>query len=349
MVMLKKHPPLVYKHLGMRISTENINQHTSYYIMRFRGINYNAGIDYNQCGQGKEIETSQFLSDLRYIKELNCNSIRLYGSHNKKLLHYSKLALSKKLKVWVSPRYIGKNRIETLTLLLDFCRKIEKLRSGNNVVLIIGNEFTIDMAGIVKGATQMQRAHNYNRTDDKLLRDILLEFVPKIRRIFRGKIAYAALSTEKVDHSLFDYIALNYYWDWKNMFTYSLRLRNLSKKYCKPLIITEFGTCCYKFASCLDGAAFYPIQEWKFHKIPLIKWLIVRDEMEQVRCIRRCLSAFKKSKVEGAFIFDYAEKWKVDSLDLASFGIMKCDKDGKLSPKLAFDYIKREYGSMFRR
>src|SRR3989344_6183220 len=126
-------------------------------IMKFKGITYNAGIDYNQRGDGKNMDTQEFLYDLKYIKKMNCNSIRLYGSHNKKLLTYTKLALQNGFIVWASPRYIGKSKDETIKLLLDFSDKLEKLRSGNNIFLIIGNEFAIDMDGLVPGDTQMQR------------------------------------------------------------------------------------------------------------------------------------------------------------------------------------------------
>ena len=127
-------------------------------IMKFKGINYNAGIDYNECGEGKEINIKEFLSDLKWIKKMNCNSIRLYGSHNEKLLKYTKLALQSGFMVWASPRYISKNKDETLRLLLNFSEQLEKMRHGNNLFLIIGNEFTIDMKGLVSGKTQIQRA-----------------------------------------------------------------------------------------------------------------------------------------------------------------------------------------------
>ena len=316
--------------------------------MKFKGITYNAGIDYNQRGDGKNMDTQEFLYDLKYIKKMNCNSIRLYGSHNKKLLTYTKLALQNGFIVWASPRYIGKSKDETIKLLLDFSDKLEKLRSGNNIFLIIGNEFAIDMDGLVPGDTQMQRARNYKKTSSEVLNNIFSEFVPKIRNVFGGKMTYAALITEDIDYSLFDYIGLNYYWHWKNMFNYSSRLKNLSKKYHKKIIITEFGTCCYKFASCLNGAAYYPIQELRLHEKPILKWLVMRNEMEQIRCIKRCFKAFKKANVEGAFIFDYAEKWKIyvpetGDMDLASFGVMRCYPDGKIKQKLAFEYIKQLY------
>lgn len=316
--------------------------------MKFKGVNYNAGIDYNQCGEDKEINIKKFLLDLKWIKRMNCNSIRLYGSHNGKLLRYSKLALKNGFIVWASPRYIGKNKDETLRLLLDFSKQLEKMRHSDNVFLIIGNEFTIDMWGLVVGNTQMQRAMNYKDAKSDVLNRILSKFIPEIRNIFGGKITYAALITENIDYSLFDYIGLNYYWYYGNMFNYVSRLKNLSKEYHKKIIVTEFGTCCYKFASILDGAAYYPIQELKLHEKPILNRLIIRDEKEQVKYLRRCFKKFEKADVEGTFIFDFAEKWKTfipnkKCMDLASFGIMRQYPDGRIEPKLAFNYVKEYY------
>mgnify|MGYP001572747758 CR=1 FL=1 len=318
--------------------------------MKFKGINYNAGIDYNQCGEGSEINPKEFLSDLKWIKKMNCNSIRLYGSHNQKLLKYTKLALQNGFIVWTSPRYIGTNKHETLSLLLDFSKQLEKTRRNDNLFLIIGNEFTIDMQGLVAGNTQMQRAMNYKNAKSNALNIILSKFVPEIRKVFGGKITYASLITENIDYSLFDYIGLNYYWYFGNMLNYASRLKNLSKKYEKKIIITEFGTCCYKFASFLDGAAYYPIQQLKLHEKPILKWMIIRDEKEQIKYLKRCFKNFEEVNVEGAFIFDYAEKWKTfiphkRCMDLASFGIMKNHENGKIIPKLAFNYVREHYNN----
>ena len=132
------------------------------------------------------------------------------------------------------------------------------------------------------------------------------------------------------------------------MFNYVPRLKNLSKKYHKKIIITEFGTCCYKFASFLGGAAYYPIQELKLHEKTFFKWLITRDEKEQITYLKRCFKKFEKSDVEGAFIFDFNEKWKTfipnkKCIDLASFGIMRRYPNGKIEPKLAFNFIADYY------
>lgn len=316
--------------------------------MRFKGINYNAGIDYSQCNEGQEINIQEFLNDLKWIKKMNCNSIRLYGSYNKKLLIYSKLALKKKFIVWASPRYIGKTREETLKLLLHFSRKLEKLRKEENLFLVIGNEFSIDMKGLVPGNTQLQRARNYAKAKKGMLVSIFKDFMPKIRKVFKGKITYAALPTEEIDYGIFDYIGINYYWHFLNMVGYTNNLIELSEKYKKKIIITEFGTCGYRFASLLNGAAFYPVQELRMHEKPFLKRLIIPDEKEQVRCLKRCFRSFEKANVEGTFIFDYAEKWKIydkdkRNMDLASFGIMKAYKNGTVKPKAAFHYIKKHY------
>ena len=125
--------------------------------MNYKGINYDAGIDYNNSGEGKYIDLKEFKKDINWIKKLNCNSIRLYGSHNDKLLEYTKLALDNNLIVWVSPRYIDHTKEETLKKLLLISKPLEKLRKKDNLYFIIGNEFTLDMKGIVSGKKLMKR------------------------------------------------------------------------------------------------------------------------------------------------------------------------------------------------
>lgn len=307
--------------------------------LNFRGINYNAGIDYNQNGGNSSIDTLEFMQDLKNIKEMNCNSVRLYGSYNEKLLKYTELARKDNMIVWVSPRYIGKDKQETLDKISELSGELQNMYNPDSLFLIIGNEFSIDMGGITQGNTYGERAKNQSGYDRKKLRSTLEEITSEVRKKFKGKITYAAMTNEDVPFELFDYIGLNYYWNLINQKNYAKRLKKLSKKYNKEVIVTEFGTCGYKGAS-LQGGNAYSLP-------PLI--LVISDDNEQVKYLKKCFKAFEKENVKGTFVFDYAEKWKTysenknENKDLGSFGVMRKHKDGKLTPKPSFYFIKNHY------
>ncbi len=319
-------------------------------MIQIKGINYNAGIDYSGNNQDNQIKIKEFLSDLKFIKEMNCNAIRLYGSDSKKLIEYTKIAIENGFEVWVSPRYIGENKDKTIDKLLSFSKELEKLRKNKNKIkFIIGNEFSLDMKGIVKGETYNERFKNSAFIDHKKINSFFKEAIPKIRDIFKGEIIYASYTKEKIDLNYFDYIGLNYYWSFLNALVYTKRLKKLQKKYNKKIVITEFGTCSYKLASFLDGFAYYPIEIMNLHKKPILNKFIIRDEKEQIKYLKKCFKIFEKNKIYGTFIFDYAEKWKIhnkekkEDRDLGSFGIMKMNNNQELEPKKAYHFIREFY------
>ncbi len=63
---------------------------------------------------------------------------------------------------------------------------------------------------------------------------------------------------ESVDWSVFDLVGLNYYMDSNNSSTYTEELRKFHR-YNKPVVITEFGCCCFEGVAEKGGGGFQHI------------------------------------------------------------------------------------------
>lgn len=332
-----------------------------------KGINYNAGIEYDSSSTyGNKIDLSALKKDLAMIKELNCNAIRMYGSHIGKLIHYSEEALKQGFEVWISPRFIDADGKQTVLFAIEAAKKAEALRKRyKKVVFIVGNELFLDSKAIfnapkifnrgeflqkyikytfaikIKPDAEMKKFLSFT---DKALNNLLAKLCKEVRKHFHGSITYASLSWEKVEWKLFDIVSANLYKNQWNSAYYLDELRKL-KAYGKQVAITEFGVCAYKGASKLGGSAFdivvYPEKT--------IKEGIVRDEQEQADYIKELLELYAKEKIAAAFVFDFKEEWKTYSdnpkkdLDLSSYGIVKVMPDGKVVPKKAFSIVKKLY------
>jgi len=341
--------------------------------MKIKGINYNAGIQYNSSKKvSGKIDLNRLKRDLTLLKKLNCNAIRMYGTLVDKLFSYSEEALKHGFSVWISPRLIDGTKKETLDYVRFCSRKAEQLRKGyKKVVFIVGNELLIDSRAIFNVARKWQRINflksyiNFKysiKNEIAKLRRIyqpmhkflektessIKNFVELLRitakKCFKGKITYASFPFEKIDWSKFDIVSINFYKSQWNASKYIEELRKF-KSFGKPVAITEFGTCAYKGASKLGGAAYDIVK----YPEKTIKEGIVRDESEQAKYLRELIEIYKKENIFAAFVFDFKEEHKIYSrnprkdLDLSSFGIVKVLKNGEVVTKKSFDVIKKLY------
>ena len=76
------------------------------------------------------------------------------------------------------------------------------------------------------------------------LRAFLGKAATAARTHFNGTITYSAGPWEEVDWQLFDIVGMDYYMDKLNKKEYVSKLRSF-RQYGKPVVITEFGCCCY--------------------------------------------------------------------------------------------------------
>jgi len=227
-----------------------------YGVMQFKGINYDAGNRYGIVDSGRHIDIERLKGDLKFIKDLNCNAIRMHGYHINKLILYSKEALKAGFTVWISPRLIDGNRQQTVEFVKKVAVEAELLRQEfeKKVYFIVGNELTLDSKAVFNAPKIGDRMKEYSENSGAG-HTTIINFVNTLatesRKIFRGPITYAALSTETVDWYQFDIVGVNLYKSGRNGETYetynSKLLGYLAHR--KPVAITEFGICAYRGAS----------------------------------------------------------------------------------------------------
>ncbi len=288
---------------GLKSGKAAINQQspkTSYdNKLSIKGINYDIGTRYTPPFITRaELNRPMIKQEMLIIKnQLGCNALRIYGEKFDYLEFSSEAALSYGFKVWLSPRFIDRTPSTTKGLIMQaavIAQKIWEMDKGT--VFIIGNEFTLDMKGFIDGNTYQQRGENltfaiaksllidYNKQLNLFLSEVVLE----VRKIFKGKITYAAGFWENIDWSIFDIVSVNKYRMFFNKPFYERQIKNL-KQFGKPVAITEFGCASYKGAEKWGGAS-YNIVEWHQNKRPEIKGKHIRDENTQADYIMRTLN-----------------------------------------------------------
>ncbi len=338
--------------------------------LEIKGVNYDVGVglrpDHNP---GNNLTAEVMKEELEVIKnELHCNAVRIYGSDLEKLIECSEIAIEEGLMVWFSPRYINASLEETIDYIMKCSMAAEQLRNfSQEIVYVLGNEFSLDVKGFIEGETIFKRILNLSKPGsiiknslglgfNKELNNFLVKAISKARQNFKGEITYASGQWEKVDWDKFDIIAVNYYRNRFNSLNYRRTVRKLVQK--KKFAITEFGCCSYKGAD-KKGAWGYSIVDWTKSR-PRLKKLLERDESVQSNYISDLLNIYLEEDVSAAFVYtfiarraEYNVKPECD-LDMANFGLVKVlpldNKDSKFSyaweRKKAF-YKLSEYYSEF--
>ncbi len=336
--------------------------------MKIKGINYDVGTIYGNINSRPNLTKKVMKKELSLIKnKLNCNAVRIYGEDVSKLIDCSKIALEKRLEVWISPRFRNKTKEETLKLVKKVAVKAEKLRKKyKKVVFIVGNELTIDSKGFIPGKYYHERVNNlfnkrvikYGPLSNKLNK-YLEKLVENTSKIFKGKITYASGDWERVNWKLFDIVGVNKYLNKSNKNRYVLELKDL-KKIGKPIAITEFGCATFVGAKLWGGGGWHVLDlsrigiEKCYKKSDISKIRIKegykRSEKEQANYIKNLLKIFEREKIYASFIFTFIQPNFIHNpnnprrdLDIASFGIVKTFEDGHFEPKKAFYIIKERY------
>jgi hypothetical protein len=259
-------------------------------------------------------------------RDLQCNSLRLMGDFDDTMLRCIQLSKNLGFKIIAaSPRYNRANETTDNDIeahvknVIAFSAELEKVRGdSDSVVLVVGNELTIDVRGIYSGLSYDDRvkqiSSNWDKTEyHERLNSYLKKILEGVRGKFGGRVTYASGTWEKVEWRQlgFDIVGSNLYfgsqWDTEESFT-----RNIGslKKLGNSLFITEFGSAAFRGCGKWGGGA---PNRWEGQEY---------SEEEQAKNIIRQLELYERSgSVDGVFLFDFVEKWTVD--EATKFSIMR--------------------------
>lgn len=313
--------------------------------LRIKGVNYDLGVALQTNGyKGYNLSEVQMYEELYAIKnDLNCNAIRIYGEEIDKLIECAEIAIRLGLQVWFSPRLINADFRETLDYIDKCSLAAENLRKiAPDLVLVVGNEFSLDIKGIIEGEKIEERISKLSKLSSIIkyslgykihdkLNDFLKLAVIRARENFKGEITYASGRWEKVNWEIFDITSYNYYKNIYNSWIYRRTVRNAVRAN-KKFAISEYGCCSYKGAD-KKGAWGYTVVDWKWPRFRLKK-VLVRDEKVQSDYLLDCLKIFAEEQVSAAFVYTFvARKAYFDTeplfdLDMANFGLIKVIRPG---------------------
>jgi hypothetical protein len=332
----------------------------------YKGIDYDVGTAYVPGTTTRPASHRAFLrQEIEAIRDqLHCTSVGIYGSDADRLIEGATAALEAGLHVRLQPRFIDANADEILSRLSALARAAEELSAGRpELVLDVGVEFTLFADGIVPGTTFQERIAGLLAAIDQLpvfnqrLNELLARAVAVARADFSGPLTYGSGTWEEVDWSGFDFVGVDLYRDATNWAGYLDTLRAYGR-HGKPLLVTEFGCCCYEGAADRGGGG-YDIVDWS-KPVPELNGDYVRDESVQADYIAELLDLYEREGVHGAFVYEFIQPESPHDpdprydLDMASYAVVKVyppDSDkpyettGYWEPKEAFGAIAGRFGA----
>jgi hypothetical protein len=349
-----------------------------------RGINYDIGTStYGPDGvpgalsrEGWTSETiarSAMRDEFDVIRDrVGLSAISIYGSDAARMADGAAMALERGLHVWLQPRLMEAPIDDTLVLVADVAEAAEQLRRDAPAIGInVGVEASVFTAGILPGDSFEERVASLGGSEDDLatyfanLNAYLAQAVDTVKSSFDGDVIYSAGPWEwwAIDWTLFDFVGVDYYMDSSNQATYVTDLQSL-QVFEKPIVITEFGCCCYEGAE-LRGGDGYDIVDWTASP-PRLNGDYVRSEQTQSDYLMKLLDIYDAEAVASAFIWTFIgdspySDDPVYDLDMADFTIVKAMPEsgyppppgteytnpgpGDWEPKIAFHELGRRFGS----
>lgn len=305
-----------------------------------RGVNYD-------IGTGGDGYISRSGSDRLYLKQeiqaikddLHCTSVGIFGGNFDTLLAAAEVALETGLHVRLQSRFNESAIDETVQLTVELAREAEKLavEAETELILDLGCEMTLFTDGIIPGSSFDERVATLLNTLDHLpeynrtLNEMFVQIIDGVRPVFSGRLTYGSGPWESVDWAPFDIVGVDHYRDADNAATYVSDLRSYGR-HNKPVIVTEFGCCCYAGAENRGGSG-YDIIDWTATP-PSFKGDYVRSEATQAQVLMDLLDIFEAEQVYGAFAYQFIAPdipHNLDpkqDLDMASFSLVKTYADG---------------------
>jgi hypothetical protein len=308
--------------------------------MRRRGVCYDVGRVLegmpSPANWRPVFDPAEVRRELTIIRDdLHCNAVRICGRDLERLTVASAEALELGLEVWFSPELWDRSSDDTLAYVADAAREAERLRRQHpdRLVLSVGSELTLFMAGIVDGENVLDRlarpsfravirsgAHN------ERLNGFLASAVRAVHGVFNGSLTYASVPLETVDWSRFDIVGLDLYRDARIRGQFGAILARY-QTLGRPLAVTEFGCCTYQGAADAGGQGFAILDTTS--SIPRLNAMYVRDESGQANEVRDLLGVFDAAGVDATFVFTFGAPANPTSddprydLDLASYALVK--------------------------
>lgn len=341
-------------------------------MLAVRGINYDVGTDYAGTPTRARWRPPEVRRDLVAIRdELCCTTVNLYGSDPDRLTETAAVAVDLGLDVWVQPRLIDRPAGEVLEHLARTAGQVDGLRSAmpsgrkaTGLVLNMGCEWSVFTEGILPGANFNARAATLAKPFwwpllpwfNRRLGELLRRAQAVARAEFAGQVTYSAGLWERVDWSGFDLVGVNYYRFRPNRRRYEKGLHRLHR-HAKPVVITEFGCGAFRGADDLGPQS---------HTIlgsspdgPRVPVGYARDEQVQATYLADLLGCFQRTRMHGAFVFEFSEPYKPHSadpakdLDMTGYAVVTVsDEEAEAAdawrPKAAFHELARIYGNPAR-
>ena len=319
------------------------------------GVNYDTGFVYGGRNTRRRFDTDAVRNDLAVIAEqLHAPAVRISGDNPDRLVTAAEAALAVGLDVWFSPMPTDLEPAEFIAFLTDCAARAESLRRQGEVVMVLGCELTLFCKGFVPGETSQERialmSDPATWTDPVKVGElqaglarwtaVQAELAAAARKVFGGRITYAAGLWEDVNWDLFDIVAVDAYRDAQNAATFADEVASRSK-WGKPVVATEFGCCTYRGAADRGGIG-WAIVDTKSDP-PVLDGPYERREEEQVEYLIELVEEFDRINLAAAFWFSFAgfelphrPGDPRHDLDLAAYGLVAVDDDGNWRPKQVF-------------
>ncbi|MFF0267445.1 hypothetical protein [Kribbella sp. NPDC004536] len=319
------------------------------------GVNYDTGFVYGGRNTRRHFDADAVRNDMTVIAEqLHAPAVRISGDNPDRLVAAAEAALAVGLEVWFSPMPIDLEPGEFIPFLAHCATRAEALRSSGEVVMVLGCELTLFCKGFIPGETSQERialmSDPATWTDPVKVGEfqaglarwatVQAELAAAARKVFGGRITYAAGMWEDVNWDLFDIVAVDAYRDAQNTATFADELASRSK-WGKPVVATEFGCCTYRGAADRGGLG-WAIVDPKSDP-PALDGAYERREEEQVEYLLELVEEFERINLAAAFWFSFAGfelPHRPDDpqhdLDLAAYGLVAVDDDGNWQPKQVF-------------
>jgi len=316
--------------------------------MNGRGVCYDVGrVMWGQSWR-PAFSLEEAARELQIIRDdLHCSAVRICGEDLNRVMAAGELALEAGLEVWLSPELWDREAKETLEYVVEAAGRAEALhrRRPGRVVLSLGSELTLFMAGIVEGRTfferlshprfwQAVRAGEHNPP----LNAYLGRAAERARRVFHGRLTYASVPLETVDWRPFDIVGVDLYRDAR----VRDRFEGIAADYLRhnrPVAVLESGCCTYHGAADAGGRGFEILDTsgGRESAPPRLKGPYQRDEAEQAREVAAILESLERVGVDAAFVMTFIQPLNPTSaeplydLDMASFSLVK-SFGGRLGP-----------------
>ncbi|MER6472457.1 abortive phage infection protein [Streptomyces collinus] len=330
--------------------------------LRHRGVVYTVGEGETP---GTAFRAARMRRDMAAIRDrLHADTVEVTGDGVERLTATATEAAERGLRIWLQPTLGDVPERDILEHLAETGRFAERLRRQGAVVeLSVGCEFWLFVPGIVPGADVFERIRNLQQgqVDPVAMQRRLDGFTAKAaavgRRVFHGRLSYAAAQDDEVDWRLFDIVGIDYYSFFPDRARYVRELRRYLR-WGKPLAVTEFGTCAYVGAPQSAGMGWDVVDHDKTPEE--IKGHLVRSERTQAAYLMQLLDVFSSLGLYAAMAFEFVTPDAphrpgdpLHDLDLASYAITKTLQDRPFDPasgwhwepKEAFHALARHYAS----